>query len=100
MFGLRRIEAKIDALAHSVNVIASHLDHQEHTIMADLTALTAAVEANSSVVDSAVLLIEDIAAQLRDVDTTDPAAIAALADELTAKSGELAAAVAANTPAA
>lgn len=92
---LLRLEVKVDRLTRLVE----QTNIKENFIMADLTALTQAVTDNSSVVDSAVLLINDIAAQLSAA-ATDPAAVQAIADQLTAKSAELAAAVAANTPAA
>jgi uncharacterized membrane protein affecting hemolysin expression len=67
-----------------------------------MDTLTAAVKRNSDVEDSAVLLIQGIAKQLADLIAAgaDPAALTALSDELTAKTDALAAAVAANTPAA
>lgn len=67
--------------------------------MADLSTLTSEVQENSDVIASAVSLINGIAAQLAAA-ATDPAAIAALADQLNTSANELAAAVAANTPAA
>lgn len=71
---------------------------REGQIMTDLTNITAAVEASTSVDESALLLIQDIAAKLAAA-AGDPAAVQALADELSASSTALAAAVAANTTA-
>jgi len=65
-------------------------------IMADLSALTAAVERETTVTASAVALIQQIAEELRAA-ATDPAAVQALADQLTSSSDALAAAVEANT---
>lgn len=65
----------------------------------ELDALTAEVTRNKDVDDSAVALINGIAAQLTAV-AGDKAATLALADSLRASSDNLAAAVSANTPAA
>ncbi len=65
----------------------------------ELDDLTASVHANGTVLDSAIALINGIAARITAAGV-DPAALKALTDELTAKDAELAAAVAANTPAA
>lgn len=67
--------------------------------MASLDALTAAVAAETSVNASAIALINGFAAQLAAAGT-DPAALAALASQVTANASALAAAVSANTPAA
>ena len=67
--------------------------------MADLTALTAEVTQNSAVVDSAITLMNGLAAQI-EVLKTDPAALQDLANTIRASSDRLAAAVVANTPAA
>lgn len=67
-------------------------------IMANLSALQAAVEAENTVIDSAITLLNGLAEALRAA-ATDPAAVQALADEVGAKSAALAAAVQANTPA-
>lgn len=65
----------------------------------DLSVLQAAVARNGDVIQSAVTLIIGIKAQL-DAAGTDPAALQALSDSLAAETDALAAAVAANTPAA
>ncbi len=67
--------------------------------MADLTGLTAEVTRNTSVEQSALTLIQGLAAQLAAAGT-DPVALKALQDQLTQNDDALAAAVAANTPAA
>lgn len=67
--------------------------------MADLSTLADSVAANGDVVDSAITLLNGLYEQLQAAGT-DPAAIAALADELKAQTDALAAAVAANTPVA
>ena len=66
--------------------------------MSAVTDLTDAVNAQSTVVDSAVTLLQSLAQQIRDnVDNSD--ALNALADEIEANTSELADAVSANTPA-
>lgn len=82
-----RIETKLDALLAL-----------ENKQMADLTALTAEVERNTSVEKSALTLIQGFAAQLAAAGT-DPVKLQALQDQLKSNDDELAAAVAANTPA-
>lgn len=67
--------------------------------MADLTSLTAQVQANTQVETSAVTLIQGLADQLRAL-ANDPVAIAALADQLKGSADALSAAIVANTPAA
>ena len=66
---------------------------------AELDRLTEEVRQTNAVSASAVALIKGLADQLR-ATKDDPAKIAALADELDAKTNELSAAVAENTPAA
>jgi len=64
---------------------------------AQLDTLTQEVTEMSTVVDSAIVLINGLAAQIVEL-KDDPAALQALADSLDAKANSLAAAVAANTP--
>jgi peptidoglycan hydrolase CwlO-like protein len=66
---------------------------------AELDTLTTEVAENNAVIDSAVTLISGLAQQIASL-KNDPVALQALADSLNTKSNELAAAVAANTPAA
>lgn len=93
---LRRIDAlsqRLDGVVDSLEVI-----QQQGVIMAgELARLTTEVQEMAGVVDSAVALINGLAQQIRDL-ATDPAALNALADSLDSKAGELAAAVAANSP--
>lgn len=79
--------------------IAVALTQGVDEIMADLTTLQTAVSRVSTVEQSAVELIKQIAAQLA-ASASDPAAVQALADELNAHADALAAAVTENTPAA
>lgn len=83
-----------------LNNILSHvttLTKEVKVMSAELDRLTTEVSENNSAIDSAIVLINGLAQQIRDL-ATDPAALNALADSLDAKSNELAAAVAANTP--
>jgi len=65
---------------------------------AQLDQLTADVTANTSAVQSAIVLIQGLKAQL-DAAGTDPVALKALSDSLEASTQSLANAVAQNTPA-
>ena len=67
--------------------------------MTTIADLQAAVTAEDTVIDSAVALIQGLAAQVAAL-APNQAAIDALAADIKAKSDGLAAAVAANTPAA
>lgn len=64
----------------------------------DLETIRASVERIETVGDSTIALVEGMAATIRDL-KDDPAALEAFAARLDAQSEELAAAVAANTPA-
>ena len=63
----------------------------------DLTPIQAEVSRQTSVVQSAITLIQSLATQIADA-AGDPARVTELADALRASSDALAAAVAANTP--
>ena len=65
------------------------------TMAADLTALQAAVERTTTIEQSAIVLIQQIAAEVRN--TVDPADLQALADDLDARATSLATAVSENT---
>jgi len=65
---------------------------------AELEALRAEVEENTAVDQSAITLLQGLAAQIEAL-KQDPVALQELADKLNASSEALAAAVAANTPA-
>lgn len=93
----------IDRAAHDkLDEILRQLEriNERETLMsADLTALEAAVQANTDAEQSAIALINGIAAELAAA-KTDPAKVQSLADKLTASAAALSAAVLANTPAA
>jgi hypothetical protein len=100
---------KIDVYLHSsdeskiltkLNEIHRSIIHLGDNMAGELDALKTQVQANSDVIDSAVLLIQGIKAALdAAIASNDPAALTALSASLGAKDAELAAAVAANTPA-
>lgn len=85
---LKRIEALL---------VASK--EREIKTMADLDNITAEVNENTSVVQSAITLLGNLSALITSL-KNDPAALQALANQLDANSQQLAAAVVANTPAA
>jgi hypothetical protein len=72
---------------------------KQETMMAAIDDLQAAVAAEDTVIDSAITLIQGIPALIAAAGV-DPAKLAALQTDITTKSSALAAAVAANTPAA
>jgi hypothetical protein len=83
------------------NVLLSRLLNQEKNVMSALDDLTAQVTANTSAEQSAVTLIQGLAAQIAAaVNTEDSAALESLAQQLNTSATALAAAVTANTPAA
>lgn len=89
------VRRNFDALSNTMDLILERMN----AMSAELDALTAQVKANSSLLDSATTLINGIAARITAAGT-DPVALKALTDELKAKDDALAAAIAANTPAA
>jgi hypothetical protein len=75
------------------------LQSQGAQLMADLSVLTAEVERNTAVDESAIALLTGLAAQIEAL-KTDPVALQSLADTMRGSSDALAAAVVANTPVA
>lgn len=69
------------------------------TMSIALADLTAAVNKSTTVEQSAITMIQGLAAQIA-ANATDPAAVSALASQLNAGADALAAAITANTPAA
>jgi len=91
---MREVHRKLDEILCLVRGIA-----QGVSIMSvELDALEAQVATNTSVEESAVTLIKGIAAQLAAAGT-DPVKLKSLAASLNTSATDLAAAVAANTPA-
>jgi len=101
---LDRIEKKLDQLLlqMGLGIALDRAQLQEgEIIMSALDDLTAQVSKNTDVEGSAVTLIQGIAAQLANaIASGNPAALTALQNQLSASADALAAAVAANTPAA
>jgi hypothetical protein len=73
------------------------IENKENEMSAELDALTLEVADTNTIMQSAIVLIQGLAAQLQAI-ANDPAAILQLAADLDAQSDALAAAVAANTP--
>jgi hypothetical protein len=89
------LEGKLD---HAISLLNALLT-QGNRIMSTLADVQAAVTAEDTVVDSAIALLQGLAAQIAALQPNQ-AAIDALAADVTSKTTALAAAVAANTPAA
>lgn len=74
---------------------------KEEILMATMQDLQAAVQRNSDVDDSVIVLLNGIVQQLKDAQASnDPQAIQAVIDSLDADTKKMADAVTANTPAA
>lgn len=90
-----RILSKLDRIER----LLVRLLNQEGENHMDLTRLQADVEADTNAVNSATLLLGQLAQEIRD-NADDPEALAALAEQLEANTASLSAAVTANTPGA
>jgi len=106
MFGicnrLRNIERKQDAILQN----QSDIIEQQHLILKLISIMNTALQNlqnevgnNTDLQQSAISLIQGLAQQIKD-NADDPVAIKALADQIHSNSAALAAAIAANTPAA
>lgn len=89
------IEQKLDRILSMLATIIQ----KEGQLMAAIDDIQADVTAEDTVIDSAIVLINGIAAAIAAAGV-DPAKLAALRNDIQSKSSALAAAVAANTPAA
>ena len=89
------ITAKLDAVLALLNQVIL----KEIQMAGELDALTAEVTRNTEVDQSAITLLNGLAAQIEAL-KTDPVKLQALADNLRGSSDALASAVVANTPAA
>ncbi len=98
LFGYVALGAKIDALSKKIDALFQLLTSLGGTIVADLTALTTQVKANTDAEASAVLLLGQLADLIK-ANASDPVALAALADQLKGSADALGAAIVANTPA-
>lgn len=92
---LDKINSKLDKLISSVTLIEGN----EHTMSAELDKLTQDVADNTSVEQSAIQLITNLAGMVAAAQT-DPSKLAALSSALNNEKDALAAAITANTPAA
>lgn len=92
---LSSIEGKMEVVLHAL----FHMLLKEYTLMAHLDTLTASVAKNGDVVQSAIVLLRGLKAQL-DEAGTNPVSLAELSAALDSHSDELAEAVVANTPSA
>lgn len=90
--------SRIHTILMPIQTQITQLNQQEAHNMQQLDDLTAEVSRNTTVVGSALVLIQGFAAAL-EAAGTDPAKLQALRDSLAANDDALAAAVAANTPA-
>lgn len=102
MFFNKSLHKKLDTIIYEqtlVNRRVKLLLEGYIKVMANLDSLKAALEADTSATNSAITLIEELAAQIKAV-SADQAAVDALADQFAAQAKALADAVAANTPAA
>ena len=88
------LQGRLDKLQSTLNALTL----QGKLIMATLADVQAAVTAEDTVIDSAITLLNGLAAQIAAL-APNQAAIDALAADVTAKTATLAAAVTANTPA-
>jgi hypothetical protein len=86
------------AIARKLDDILAALESMESNIMAKLDDIIADVADESTVDDSIITLLNNIAQQLKDAGQ-DPAKLQALQDAIDANKAKIAAAVAANTPA-
>lgn len=86
------------AVAAKLDQIIALLNQSTGTIMTALTDLQAAVAAEDTVIDSALVLLQGLKAAL-DAAGTDPAALSALSADIGAKTAALSAAIVTNTPA-
>jgi peptidoglycan hydrolase CwlO-like protein len=93
----RLILAKLDEIKQTLRDGLHRLEQRMHAMGSSLDSLQSAVAAESTVIDSAVQLIQGLAAQVAALQPTQEA-IDALAANIKAKSDALAAAVTANTP--
>lgn len=94
------LPAKFSALGDKLDAINQFIQQEISKMATALETLQAEVARNTEVEKSALVLIHGFKAQLdAAIASGDPAALTALSDTLAANDSELAAAVAANTPA-
>ena len=97
----QKIFERLGCIEETLQVIVNQNRRErvrDENMSAQLDQLKAKVARNTTVAQSAVTLIKGLAQQIRD-NADDPAAMAALADELDATDTDLGNAVTENTPA-
>lgn len=97
--GVQDLLKAVTQLSKKFDLLARYVRAETEIVVKELDDLTAAVQADTDAENSAITLIQGLAAQIQ-ANAADPAKIAELAAKLTASSSALAAAVVANTPAA
>ena len=91
--------AQLDRIESAITAVTSAITQLGVDMSQELDALEAEVSRNTTVDQSAITLLQGLAAQIEQL-KTDPVKLQALADSMRGSSDALAAAVAANTPAA
>ncbi len=91
-----RYAAQLNRIEKAINLLVLEVTKMATTTASDLAALTAQVAANVTVEQSAITLIQGLAAQIASL-ANDPVAIAALASQLQTSATALGAAITANT---
>lgn len=98
----RDVTKRLDALLDGQTKILATLNvvkKQEESIMPTLDDLTADVQSQGTVIQSAEALLSGLSQQLKDaLAANDPAKVQGIIDAIDAQKSDLAAAVAANTP--
>jgi len=103
---IEELDKKINKIHGQLHLLINLQLKETKRMSQDLSAIQAAVDKETAVTTSAIALINGIAAKLVDAAAeiaaagADPAVVAKLAADLSAQADSLAAAVAANTPAA
>lgn len=90
------VDEQTNSKLNSILGIVQQLQRSATTMTAALDRLKADVQASELVTESAITLLGGLSQQIRDL-KDDPAALAALADEIEASTSSLASAVTANT---
>lgn len=94
---LEGLEGKLDKLMADEERRYDSIIGRQIAMAGELDNVTREVQENGNVIDSAVTLLSDLAAQIESL-KNDPVALQALADSLDANSKKLADAIVANTP--
>jgi hypothetical protein len=90
------LASRLDALLPAINSLLQKVDQMSQ----DLSQLKAAVAANTSIIGSAITLIQGFSAKLQDAINAgaDPVELQSIVDELNSQDVALSAAILANTP--